>query len=135
MGLGRWRLQAWKDAIVASGTAGGWADGPGGRYGQVCDPWRQPETSVWPRPDTTEGCVAVWISESQDDFTVGNLPRDQQNNFQVRSRSRGLADEVAGCAGAKMHLVVSTAAHAVMRMCSGIVWSAETHGRCRAGPA
>lgn len=74
--------QAWRGLITAPGAIGGWADGVGERYGQVCDPWRRPDTAVWPPEDDNNGCVAVWLSQRGDNFTVGNLPRDQQNNFQ-----------------------------------------------------
>ena len=77
-------MQAWRGLVTAPGTAGGWADEPGARFGQVCDPWRQSDTPEWPVDDDNTGCVAVWLSQRGDDFTVGNLPRDQQNNFQVR---------------------------------------------------
>jgi len=75
--------QAWLDVLSDPPNYHGyWAEGVGERYGQVCDPWRQPDTEVWPVNDDNMGCVAVWLSQRGDDFTVGDLPRDQQNNFQ-----------------------------------------------------
>jgi hypothetical protein len=79
---------------------GGWASGPGERYGQVCDPWRRDGDTQWP-PETEpgmDGCVVVWISDRGDPFTVGDLPAEgnplgnQQNGFQVSSIRTDIVD-------------------------------------------
>eukprot|EP00899_Mesostigma_viride_P025479 jgi/Mesvir1/6115/Mv00822-RA.1 len=58
-----------------------WAEGPGQHMGQVCDVWRTPETTEWPLVDQWEGCATLFLSEVQGNFTVKNLPANQQNNF------------------------------------------------------
>mmetsp|Transcript_12992 Transcript_12992/g.20416 ORF Transcript_12992/g.20416 Transcript_12992/m.20416 type:complete len:441 (-) Transcript_12992:143-1465(-) len=51
------------------------------RRGQICDPWREfGDTSnghdPWP------GCAVVFLADRGDDWTVTELPRNQQDNFQ-----------------------------------------------------
>lgn len=50
------------------------------RMGQVCDPWRSVGDVEYPE-DLGDGCVVLWISDPWDNFTVGNLPLNQQDDF------------------------------------------------------
>lgn len=48
--------------------------------GQICDPWRRIDDPTLPE-DQADGCVVVWIADPWDNFTVGHLPLDEQDNF------------------------------------------------------
>ncbi|KAK3275510.1 hypothetical protein CYMTET_16363 [Cymbomonas tetramitiformis] len=74
----KWRTLA-SDRSLRTGA---WAEGPGERLGQICDPWRGPGDTDFSADDALEGCVVVWYSAAHDNFTVADLPLDQQNNFQ-----------------------------------------------------
>jgi hypothetical protein len=51
------------------------------RRAQVCDPWVSKQDLIV-HPDNEQGCAVVFISDPTDNFTVGMLPANQQNNFQ-----------------------------------------------------
>eukprot|EP00239_Pterosperma_sp_CCMP1384_P007646 CAMPEP_0197844646 /NCGR_PEP_ID=MMETSP1438-20131217/1641_1 /TAXON_ID=1461541 /ORGANISM="Pterosperma sp., Strain CCMP1384" /LENGTH=489 /DNA_ID=CAMNT_0043455569 /DNA_START=273 /DNA_END=1742 /DNA_ORIENTATION=- len=80
-----WKALAVDEGTVETPLLGAWAEGTGERYGQICDVYRTPQNARDPNfqnEDAFPGCVAIWLSEAQDNFTVGDLPTNQQNNFQ-----------------------------------------------------
>eukprot|EP00899_Mesostigma_viride_P025487 jgi/Mesvir1/6122/Mv00827-RA.1 len=91
-----------------------WAEGPGQRMGQVCDVWRTPATSVWPAVDAWEGCATLFLAEPNGNFTVKDLPANQQNNFQNTQKYNmawafdkplGLKEDALPIAGTDMNAV------------------------------
>mmetsp|Transcript_33178 Transcript_33178/g.51658 ORF Transcript_33178/g.51658 Transcript_33178/m.51658 type:complete len:439 (-) Transcript_33178:78-1394(-) len=51
------------------------------RKGQICDPWREFGDSA-NGVDQHKGCAVVFLAERGDTWTVTQLPRDQQDNYQ-----------------------------------------------------
>lgn len=76
--------KAWKEITAKYGEWGVGIDPEKGtpeRRGQICDPTRRFGDAEYPA-DPYMGCSVVFISDPTDDFTVKNLPANQQNNFQ-----------------------------------------------------
>ena len=72
------------------------------RIGQVCDHYLRVDEDVTLQgkgPDIGKGCIAVWVADKHDNFTVGNLPANQQDNFlntQLYKKAMQFSDDAMG---------------------------------------
>mmetsp|Transcript_24355 Transcript_24355/g.61378 ORF Transcript_24355/g.61378 Transcript_24355/m.61378 type:complete len:454 (-) Transcript_24355:118-1479(-) len=75
--------KAWQD-VVSAAPAAEWGKGVlHERRGQICDNFRVLDQDAGPlAADQYPGCAVVFISDPKDEWTVTQLPRNQQNNFQ-----------------------------------------------------
>mmetsp|Transcript_5540 Transcript_5540/g.12990 ORF Transcript_5540/g.12990 Transcript_5540/m.12990 type:complete len:447 (-) Transcript_5540:197-1537(-) len=76
--------KAWKGIVDAAPDRAEWGKGVlHERRGQICDNFRSLGQDPGPLPDDNlPGCAVVFISDPKDEWTVKQLPRNQQNNFQ-----------------------------------------------------